>query len=122
MFSWKIVRKTHTPSDKKLEEIRKILFPPLDTQTEMVDNKPVKFHVDYAIDSNLDAALIDLREGNNDDITQNTILKAITKLNEVRRLMEAYAQIDADAKYIIVDSRTRETEIVAADDENDLTF
>ena len=94
-FPWSIKKKINTPADKKIEEIIKILFPPLDIQEKMEqDGSSIKFHIDYSVDSNLDAALMDL---------------------QVRRLLEAYAKLDEDAKYIIVDDLDDEKEIVASD-------
>jgi DNA-binding transcriptional regulator GbsR (MarR family) len=116
MFPWKIVRKTYTPADKKLEEIKNILFPPLETRIEPSENSTLKYHVDYSVDSNLDAALMDLKDGNNDEIAQKTIDNAITKLHKVRRLLEAYAQLDKDAKYIIVEDDKENREIIASDE------
>lgn len=101
---WKVEKKIELPSDKKLEEIKNLLFPPLQLHEKMDnDGTRVKFHVDYSADSNLDAALMDLEDGNNDPVTQKTIRGVIDRLNEVRRMLEAYPQLNEEAKYIIVD-------------------
>jgi len=115
MLPWKIVKKTYTPADKKIEEIKNILFPPMKLKEELNEGKPFKYHIDYSIDSNLDAALIDLQEGNNDQVTQNTINAAIKKLHQIRKMLEAYSEFDKDAKYIIVDNEDQEADIIASD-------
>jgi hypothetical protein len=103
-FPWKIEKKVETPADEKLEQIKKILFPPLELKEEMGnDGTKVKFHIDYSVDSNLDAVLMDLEEGHNDPVARKTISKVVDRLNDARRLLEAYAQLDNEAKYIIVD-------------------
>jgi hypothetical protein len=94
-FPWKIEKKVETPADEKLEQIKKILFPPLELKEEMGnDGTKVKFHIDYSVDSNLDAVLMDLEEGHNDPVARKTISKVVDRLNDARRLLEAYAQLD----------------------------
>lgn len=101
---WKVGKKIETPADQKIEQIIKLLFPPLELKEQMAnDGSKIKYHIDYSVDSNLDAVLMDLEEGHNDPVARKTISKVIERLNEARRLLEAYAQIDTDAKYIIVD-------------------
>lgn len=102
---WKVEKKIETPAELKLEQIKNLLFPPLELNEEMGnDGNVFKFHVDYSVDSNLDAALMDLQEGNNDPVTQGTINDVVKRLIQVRKLLEAYAKLDKDAKYIIVDT------------------
>lgn len=102
---WKVQKKIETPADLKLEQIKNLLFPPLEINEEIdKDGSPIKFHVDYSVDSNLDAVLMDLQDGNNDEVAQGTINEVVKRLIKVRQLLEAYAKIDTDAKYIIVDN------------------
>ena len=116
-FPWKIVKITHTPADQKLEDVKNMLFPPLiSKQTVGEDGKVFKYHIDYSTDSNLEAALIDLEEGNNDGPTQKTIRDVVKTLIRVRKKLEAYAIMDHDAQYIIVDTVDNEREIVAGRD------
>ena len=101
---WKIQKKIETPADQKLEQIKALLFPPLDLKEQMSETgSKIKYHIDYSVDSNLDAVLMDLEEGHNDPVARKTINKVVGRLNEARRLLEAYAQLDKEAKYIIVD-------------------
>lgn len=105
IFPWKIQKKIETPAELKLEQIKQLLFPPLELNEEIdKDGTVIKFHIDYSVDSNLDAALMDLQDGNNDEATQGTINEVTKRLIEVRRLLEAYAKLDSEAKYIIVDN------------------
>ena len=104
-FPWKVEKKPLTTAEQKLEEIKEILFPPLELKEEMSEGgEVIKYHIDYSVDSNIDAALADLYDGHNDQIVQSTLNKAVARLNKARKLLEAYAQLDKDAKYIIVDN------------------
>ena len=44
------------------------------------------------------------------------LFRSIDRLIKVRKLLEAYAQLDPDAKYIIVDNLGKDKDIVAAED------
>lgn len=101
---WKIKKKPLSTAEEKLEEIKQLLFPPLELHEEVSpDGDIVKFHIDYSVDSNIDAALMDLQDGHNDPTVHSTLNKAVTRINKVRKLLEAYAVLDKDARYIIVD-------------------
>lgn len=105
MWPFKIERKPATPAEEKLEQIKNLLFPPLKLEEETSnDGSTVKFHVDYAVDSNIDAVLVDLMEGHNDEIAQKTLTDCVSRLNEARRLLDAYMELDPNAKYIIVEN------------------
>jgi len=116
-FPWTVQKKINTPAEEKIEQIKAMLFPPLKLEQELAkDGSVMKYHIDYSADSNLDAALIDLQEGHNDEVAHKTINNVIERLNNVRRMLEAYAQIDDEAKYIIVDNMERDKDVTAADD------
>jgi hypothetical protein len=101
---WKIEKKIETPAEQKLEQIINVLFPPLELKEQMDETGlKIKYHIDYSVDSNLDAVLMDLEEGHNDPVARKTISKVIDRLNQARRLLEAYAELDKEAKYIIVE-------------------
>lgn len=104
MFS--IKRTPKTSAEQKLEQVIEILFPPLRLEQE----GETKYHIDFSADTNLDAVLIDLEEGHNDEVAQKTIRGVANRLVRVRKLLEAYAEIDKDAKYIIVDDFGRRDE------------
>lgn len=115
---WKIEKekKVLTDAETKLEEIKELLFPQLELHEEIgEDGLPIKYHVDYSVDSNIDAALIDLYDGNNDSVVQSTLNKAVGRLNKARKILEAYASLDKDARYIIVDNG-KDDDIEAAED------
>ena len=65
---------------------------------------------------NLDSALTDIREGFGDEPVQKTISDIIDRISKIRRILDADLEIDNDAKYIIVDTKTDE-EVLAADDD-----
>jgi hypothetical protein len=93
-------RKTIVVRPEELQRVTELLFPPLDT----VERDDMVFQVDYSVDSNLQSALYDLEEGNNDKVVQNTIRKAIDALIEVRKILQAYPELDERAQYVIVDT------------------
>lgn len=106
-FPWKVEKQPYIRSsaEEKLEEISNLLFPQLELHEEMDANgELIKYHVDYSVDSNIDAALIDLYDGNNDSVVHSTLSKSVARLNKARKILEAYAALDKDAKYIIVDN------------------
>jgi hypothetical protein len=68
---WKIEKKPKTTAEEKLEEIKGLLFPPLKLMEEVTNSgEIIKYHIDYSVDSNIDAALIDLYDGHNDAVVQ----------------------------------------------------
>lgn len=93
-----------TEAERKVQEVINILFPPLRIEEDSDGEEKIKYMVDSSIDNNLYAVLIDLQEGINDDNCQKTLNSCITALNKVRTLLEAYMQLDEEAKYIIVES------------------
>lgn len=109
MFNWLVKKKDMTPADEKLEQIKNLLFPPMKLIEELdKDGSLFKYHVDYSADMNLDAALIDLQEGHNDITSQQTIGEVVKTLIKVRNILDAHAELDKDARYIIVDSQNTE--------------
>lgn len=118
-FPWSIQKKVNTPAEEKLEQIKALLFPPLKLEQEMQkDGSLMKFHIDYSADSNLDAVLMDLQEGYNDEASHKTLNDVILRLNRVRRMLEAFAQLDPNAKYIIVENMEKDLDVKAADTED----
>jgi len=115
-FPWKVEKKPLTTAEEKLEEIKKLLFPPLELREEVSsDGEIMKYHIDYSVDSNIDAALMDLQDGHNDPVVHSTLNKAVSRLNKARKILEAYAVLNKDAKYIIVDDG-KDDEIEARED------
>ena len=92
--------KPKTTAEVKIEQVVKILFPPLELH---IDKDGNKFHIDHSIDTNLEAALTDLEMGHNDSASQKTIRSAVSQIIKVRRLLEAFQEIDAEAKYFIAE-------------------
>jgi hypothetical protein len=110
---WKIERKPATPAEEKLDRIKEILFPPnkLEEEIDPKTGEPFKWQIDYSVDMNLDAVLIDLQDGNNDPAVHNTLKNITKRLMEVRELLEAYMELNPEAKYIMVES-SRDTDHV----------
>lgn len=111
-FPWIIRRKPKTTAEEKLELLKELLFPELELNQEIdKDGSVIKFHVDYGVDSNLDAALLDLQEGRNDGPTQKTIYNITKRLYKARKLLGAEAKIHKEAKYLVVDDGVKDDEI-----------
>ncbi len=108
MGFWSVTKKDKTPADVQLDKIRDLLFPKLDLRESVQEGQVVKYHVDHSVDMNLDAALTDLQDGHNDEVTQKTISRVVDRLNEVRRLLEATYELDKDAQYILVEDYSEE--------------
>lgn len=108
---WTFWKRKTTPeerkseAERKLQQLEQLLFPPFTTES-MPDG--TIFHMDYSADSNLSAALIDLQDGTNDRVTQNTVAKVLKKLEDARKILEAYPFMDKRAKYVIVDTEKDE--------------
>ena len=116
-FPWKVKRQSNTPADQKLEQIKQLLFPPLELREEISsDGSVVKYHIDYSVDSNVDAVLMDLQDGQNDAIAHATLNKVVTRLNKARKLLEAYAVLSKEASYIIVDNGDNELDKILDED------
>lgn len=84
-----------------LQEVVDLLFPDIEVQ-KLPDG--TVFHVDRSADSNLFSALVDLKEGNNDKVTRETLEDCLNRLYKVRALLEAHSSVDRKAKYILVDT------------------
>jgi hypothetical protein len=96
-----------TTADLKLQQIQEILFPPLEEQME----EGMTFYVDYSADTNLDSALVDLQEGHNDNTAHKTIKSVSDKLFKVRKILQAYQEIDKNIGYVVADDGYRDVEI-----------
>lgn len=109
IFPWIIRKKPKTSAEEKLEQLRELLFPELKLEQELDEHgEIIKFHIDYGVDSNLDAALIDLQEGYNDGPTQKTISNITKRLYKARKLLGAEAKISKEAKYLVVDDGAKD--------------
>jgi hypothetical protein len=111
MFTVK--KKINTPAEERLEEIKNILFPPSSVREKYDEqkDKSIKYQIDYSIDMNLDSAIIDIQNGLADKPVINTLNDTLDRLYRVRELLEAHAQIDKDAEYIIVETLRNDSEI-----------
>ena len=84
-----------------LQEVVDLLFP--DIVVERMPDGTV-FHVDRSVDANLQAALVDLAEGNNDKVTRDSVEDCLNRLSKARALLEAHSSIDRKARYVLVDT------------------
>jgi hypothetical protein len=59
---------------------------------------------------------MDLQDGQNDAIAHTTLNKVVTRLNKARKLLEAYAVLNKEASYIIVDNGDNELDKILDED------
>ena len=112
MWPFKVEQKNNTPAEEKLAQIKEILFPPCKLNEEMdKDGTMFKWQIDYSVGMNLDAALTDLEEGVNDPAVHNTIKDISKRLYSVRSILDAYMELDPEAKYIMVESNKDTTDV-----------
>lgn len=105
-----------TTAEQTLIDITKVLFPQMRLEEQVSkDGEKIKYHIDYSVDSNLEAALIDLREGFNDEVAHTTIAGIIDRLVMIRKILKVEMKFNSEAKYIIVDDVPRPD--IAANDE-----
>jgi hypothetical protein len=110
---WSFKKKPSTSAEVKLEQIKEILFPPLQLM-EDVDPQtgtPYKWQVDSTIDMNLDAALIDLQSGHNDGIVHNTLQDSIARLTQIREILDVHMELSPEASYIMVQGTTQKLDV-----------
>lgn len=100
-------RDPETEAEHKLQQIRQLLFPTLELRR---DQEGTQYHVDHSVDANIEAVLFDLEEGYNDEATRNTLNWVAENLTAVRKLLEAYPEINPEAKYFIVDHNSASIE------------
>lgn len=116
---WTIKRVPYNKHDDRLEKVIDILFPALELHSEPNERgELIKFHVDRAVDSNLDAVLMDLQDGHNDVACHETLNDVIKRLGRLRKLLQPHFAFDPEARYIIVEneSDTRKNESIKAND------
>lgn len=87
----------------KLEEIKNLLFPPVKVHETVENDEKVRFMIDYSIDNNIYSVLLDLQEGNNDDVCQKTLNNCLKVLDKVRKILDAHMELDEKSKYIMVE-------------------
>ena len=100
MFGFFKKQAIKTSAELQLEFVKNALFPPLRLRK---DKKGMKFHVDCSVDTNLDAALTDLIDGNNDEISQATIRKVADRLFQLRKYLEVERKLNPKVKALIVE-------------------
>jgi hypothetical protein len=98
-------KRDRTPAEEKLDQIRDILFPPA---SHSMNEAGQKYMIDYSADMNLDAALTDLEEGHNDEVSQKTIRQISDRLYQVRRILRPEGLDMGEAEYLVVDDLSEE--------------
>lgn len=110
ILQWK--KKPKTTEQQKLDEIEKLLFPPYKLNK---GSDGSVYQIDYSVDWNLEAAIIDLENGVNDKTTQNTIKYVVERLIKVRKIFNDREQVlDKNAQYFIVDDLSEEEDEIVA--------
>lgn len=93
-------RKTVVLRENAAQEVCDLLFPKPVEETE----DGFTYVIDRSIDVNLYSALVDLEEGNNDEVTRSTIKSVLHKLYEAREVLQASHPITKKARYLMVDA------------------
>lgn len=99
MFGW-FKREKIILRDETAQRICDLLFP----EHEEKEEDGQKFIIDYSVDMNLQSALYDLDEGENDEVTRNTIRDAIKRLTEAREILYANKRVKKGVHYLVVDT------------------
>lgn len=86
-------------NDAVLKQIEALLFPPLETHCT---SDGIEYCIDRSVDTNLDAALIDLREGFVDEIVLKSIEDSVHALEKIRRLLGVEQQMISDPSMLVV--------------------
>jgi len=87
-----------TTADRKLQQLKDLLFP--EPKLEMEND--MEFYVDSSVDMNIEAVLYDLEEGHNDDVCQNTLRSIANTLFNARKLLQAYYEMDSNINHVVV--------------------
>jgi len=95
-------KKQYVPDDVRIKQIIDLLFPSLQRSAD-----DLGIFIDYGVDGNLEGALYDLQEGQNDKLVHDTISDVIDRLSKARQILEAYRNIDKDAKFIVFQPRKK---------------
>ena len=110
----KIVRQfSDKEAGRKLQQVKDILYPP----SKLDDIGEYKVQIEYGADYNLDAALTDLEQDANDEVTRKTIREVTERLYKVRKILEAYVELHEGAQYMIVDNLSDSKEIKSIDED-----
>jgi hypothetical protein len=86
--------------EAELDRIANLLYP--EPEEKIKDGLVIV--VDRSVDANLNAALLDLEDGTNDEVTRRTIRACLQRLFEVRDILEAKHRVNEKASYLMVDS------------------
>lgn len=84
----------------ELDRIANLLYP--EPEEKIKDGLVIV--VDRSVDANLNAALLDLEDGTNDEATRRTIRACLQRLIEVREILEARYRVNERARFLIVDT------------------
>lgn len=87
--------------DPVLQQVVDLLFPGI----KLTKDEDGEYYVDRSVDSNLFAALVDLRDDRNDKVVHDTIDSVISKLREARKILEAEQEkIGKKSNLLVVDN------------------
>lgn len=103
MFDWFKKKKT-VDENVTLKEIKKILFPSEDIRIE----GEYTFYTDFSLDSNLNAALVELEEGCNDEVVRQTIRHVRDELFKIRGIVNIAIEVPSNVNIYQVDNKYRD--------------
>jgi hypothetical protein len=86
-------------AEKKLQELKDLLFPEPSLQKEGEH----EFYVEYSVDWNIESVISDIERGHIDETCQKTLASIEKRLFHARKILQAYYEMDQNVKYIYVD-------------------
>lgn len=86
-------------AEKKLQELKDLLFPEPNLEKE----GDLEFYVDYSVDWNIESVIVDLENQNSDEVCRKTLGNIVNRLFQARKILQAYYEMDQNVKYIYVD-------------------
>lgn len=86
--------------DSQMQALTEMLFPATESQRQGEHT----FVIDYATDTNLYSAIIDLEEGMNDAVTLKTLRNVLERLRQARALLRVEDVVMPEGGYLVVDS------------------
>ena len=117
MFGWTLKRVPNTEADKKLEEIKNILFPPY----HILEQENEKIAIDASVDVNLSSVLQDIQFGDVNEDLGKSLGDIIKRVERVRKLLNAYYMLDNDINYLFISTR-KDEEILPKEQDETLGF
>ena len=101
-MDWFSQKRPTPPKDDKLAFIEQQLFPQYKLDVNQAGDK---YYIDTSCDGCLESAIMDLENGETDQLTIETLRSVAKRLQAVRKVMGILNEIaEEDVKYFVVDT------------------